>query len=243
MRAGSWAESSRSPGSSRCCSSTHSALTSMPSAGPIRAGSGCWQTRCFAIRSPRPAAQRPPWRASRRPQAGPVSGSGAVRAARGARPSAFLRQTRVRHAAELLRAGETDLDRIATASGYASRQGLCRAFRREPGSRPRSTGGPSTGGPSPGPLGEGLQHHRDSPPAPRTEARAGNAQGLAPGVPLVPRAADEPETRPAPCRAPRQAAAAVTSSFCIDSADSLRISGSSPNDTSAPTTATPPSQK
>ena len=54
----------------------------------------------------------------------------------GAHPSAFLRQARVRHAAELLRAGETDLDRIATASGYATRQGLCRAFRRELGVTP-----------------------------------------------------------------------------------------------------------
>ena len=54
----------------------------------------------------------------------------------GALPSAFLRQARVRHAAQLLRAGESDLDRIATASGYASRQGLCRAFRREIGVTP-----------------------------------------------------------------------------------------------------------
>lgn len=60
----------------------------------------------------------------------------AVHPARGRASSAFLRQTRVRHAAQLLRAGESDLDRIATASGYASRQGLCRAFRREIGVTP-----------------------------------------------------------------------------------------------------------
>jgi AraC-like DNA-binding protein len=54
----------------------------------------------------------------------------------GTRPSAFLRRERVRRAAGLLAAGETDLDRIAKASGYATRQGLCRAFLREFGVTP-----------------------------------------------------------------------------------------------------------
>ncbi len=54
----------------------------------------------------------------------------------GTRPSAFLRRERVRRAAGLLAAGETDRDRIAKASGYATRQGLCRAFLREFGVTP-----------------------------------------------------------------------------------------------------------
>jgi AraC-like DNA-binding protein len=49
----------------------------------------------------------------------------------GTSPSALLRQARVRRAAELLRAGDTDLTRIARESGFGSRQALCRAFRRE----------------------------------------------------------------------------------------------------------------
>jgi len=54
----------------------------------------------------------------------------------GTSPSALLRQARVRRAAELLRAGEADLDRVAAASGFGSRQGLSRAFRRELGISP-----------------------------------------------------------------------------------------------------------
>lgn len=54
----------------------------------------------------------------------------------GTPPSAFLRQARVRRAAELLRAGETDLARVAAACGFASRQALSRAFRRELGVTP-----------------------------------------------------------------------------------------------------------
>jgi AraC-like DNA-binding protein len=51
-------------------------------------------------------------------------------------PSAFLRHGRVRVAAELLRAGETDLARVAMSSGYGSQQALSRAFRREFGTSP-----------------------------------------------------------------------------------------------------------
>lgn len=54
----------------------------------------------------------------------------------GTSPSALLRQARVRRAAELLRAGDTDLTPIARASGFGSRQALCRAFRRELGVSP-----------------------------------------------------------------------------------------------------------
>ncbi|HET9155542.1 MAG TPA: cupin domain-containing protein [Myxococcaceae bacterium] len=52
------------------------------------------------------------------------------------RPSHFLRKERMRRAAALLAGGETDLARIARATGYATRQGLCRAFRRELGVSP-----------------------------------------------------------------------------------------------------------
>ena len=51
-------------------------------------------------------------------------------------PSAFLRRGRVRRAAGLLVAGETDLARVAHESGFHSRQALCRAFRREMGDSP-----------------------------------------------------------------------------------------------------------
>ena len=54
----------------------------------------------------------------------------------GTSPSAFLRQARIRVAAELLRSGETDLARVATASGFGSQQALSRAFRRELGTSP-----------------------------------------------------------------------------------------------------------
>jgi AraC-like DNA-binding protein len=54
----------------------------------------------------------------------------------GSSPSAFLRQARVRRAAELLRAGETDLAHVASACGFGSRQALSRAFRRELGVTP-----------------------------------------------------------------------------------------------------------
>jgi AraC-like DNA-binding protein len=54
----------------------------------------------------------------------------------GATPSSLIRQARVRGAAELLRAGETDLERIAEATGFSSRQALSRAFRRELGVTP-----------------------------------------------------------------------------------------------------------
>ena len=54
----------------------------------------------------------------------------------GTRPSTFLCQARVRRAAELLGEGETDLARIAVATGFGSRQALCRAFRRELGVSP-----------------------------------------------------------------------------------------------------------
>jgi AraC-like DNA-binding protein len=54
----------------------------------------------------------------------------------GTSPSSLIRQARVRGAAELLRAGETDLERIAEATGFSSRQALSRAFRRELGVTP-----------------------------------------------------------------------------------------------------------
>ena len=54
----------------------------------------------------------------------------------GTSPSTFLRQARIRVAAELLRSGETDLTRVATASGFGSQQALSRAFRRELGTSP-----------------------------------------------------------------------------------------------------------
>ncbi len=54
----------------------------------------------------------------------------------GTTPSTFLRQARVRRAAELLRQGESDLARIAAVTGFGSRQALCRAFRREIGVSP-----------------------------------------------------------------------------------------------------------
>ncbi len=54
----------------------------------------------------------------------------------GTSPAALLRQARVRRAAEVLRTGEADLDRIASAAGFGSRQALSRAFRRELGISP-----------------------------------------------------------------------------------------------------------
>ena len=54
----------------------------------------------------------------------------------GTSPSAFLRHARIRVAAELLRSGETDLARVASASGFGSQQALSRAFRRELGTSP-----------------------------------------------------------------------------------------------------------
>jgi AraC-like DNA-binding protein len=84
----------------------------------------------------------------------------------GSRPSVFLREARLRRAAELLRQGETDLQRIAALTGYGSRQALARAFRRQlgvsptayfresnrrafPRSRPPSGGDPGSSGVSP----------------------------------------------------------------------------------------------
>jgi AraC-like DNA-binding protein len=54
----------------------------------------------------------------------------------GHNPAALIRTARVRRAAEFLRAGEADLARVAKESGFASRQTLCRAFRRELGVTP-----------------------------------------------------------------------------------------------------------
>ncbi len=54
----------------------------------------------------------------------------------GTLPSTFLRQARIRRAAELLRAGETDLARVASVCGFGSRRALSRAFRRELGVTP-----------------------------------------------------------------------------------------------------------
>ncbi len=54
----------------------------------------------------------------------------------GVKPSTFLLDARLRRAAELLRQGETDLERIAALSGYGSRQALARAFRRQLGVSP-----------------------------------------------------------------------------------------------------------
>ena len=56
-----------------------------------------------------------------------------VRGLTGASPSALLREARVRRAAELLRAGESDLAGIATRVGYGSPQALARAFRHQLG--------------------------------------------------------------------------------------------------------------
>ncbi len=54
----------------------------------------------------------------------------------GSKPSVFLREARLRRAAELLRQGESDLERIAALTGYGSRQALARAFRRRFGVSP-----------------------------------------------------------------------------------------------------------
>jgi len=54
----------------------------------------------------------------------------------GVPPSLLLRRARVRRAVELLGAGVADLTRVATKSGFGSRQSLCRAFRRELGVSP-----------------------------------------------------------------------------------------------------------
>jgi AraC-like DNA-binding protein len=54
----------------------------------------------------------------------------------GQAPGSFVKEVRVRRAAELLRKGCTSLDQVASESGFASRQGLCRAFRRELGTTP-----------------------------------------------------------------------------------------------------------
>ena len=54
----------------------------------------------------------------------------------GSKPSEFLRDARLRRAAELLRQGESDLQRIAALTGYGSRQALARAFRRRFGVSP-----------------------------------------------------------------------------------------------------------
>lgn len=115
----------------------------------------------------------------------------------GTTPSRFLSQSRVRRAAELLRAGESDLERIASACGFASKQTLCRAFRRELGMTPAA-------------------HWR------ATFRRPFPRRRQAPGA---------------------QAAVAAAGSSCADSAESRLISGSSPNETTAPATATAPSQK
>lgn len=137
----------------------------------------------------------------------------------GAPPSTLLRQARVRRAAELLRAGDADLSRVASEAGYGSRQALCRAFRRELGISPadhwRAT------------------HHRPFPRRKERPAPSG-AEGHSP-----------PPTSDTGSRAPvgDQAAATVAGSSRADSADSRFINGSSPKEMTAPATATAPSQK
>jgi AraC-like DNA-binding protein len=54
----------------------------------------------------------------------------------GLKAGTFLRQARARRAAQMLRDGVTSLEHVARASGFASRQALCRAFRRELGTTP-----------------------------------------------------------------------------------------------------------
>ena len=48
----------------------------------------------------------------------------------GSKPSVFLREARLRRAANLLRQGEANLELVAALTGYGSRQALARAFRR-----------------------------------------------------------------------------------------------------------------
>lgn len=54
----------------------------------------------------------------------------------GLKAGTFLRQARARRAAQMLRDGFTSLDHVARASGFTTRQALCRAFRRELGTTP-----------------------------------------------------------------------------------------------------------
>jgi AraC-like DNA-binding protein len=54
----------------------------------------------------------------------------------GLKAGTFVRRTRARRAAELLREGFTSLEHVARVSGFATRQALCRAFRRELGTTP-----------------------------------------------------------------------------------------------------------
>jgi AraC-like DNA-binding protein len=54
----------------------------------------------------------------------------------GVKASEFVKQTRTRHAAALLRQGLTSLEAVALSSGFSRRQALCRAFRRELGTTP-----------------------------------------------------------------------------------------------------------
>jgi AraC-like DNA-binding protein len=80
----------------------------------------------------------------------------------GVKPSTFLRDARLRRAAELLSQGEAHLERIAALSGYGSRQALARAFRRRLGVSPTDywrqenrrpfprLGQRAVGGPTPG---------------------------------------------------------------------------------------------
>jgi AraC-like DNA-binding protein len=75
----------------------------------------------------------------------------------GASPSRLLRHARMRLAAELFRAGETDLGRVATKCRYGTQQALSRAFRREFGTSPAA-------------YWRSL-HHR---PFPRRRPRTGN---------------------------------------------------------------------